>query len=178
MVSHAWNVIWISWIVFIVVWLIAALKVKPVETREGRVSNTSKRVIALFGAALLLGWHFGVRWLSARFISFSPSILLAGALMTIAGIGLAFWARYHLGQNWGVTGTVRVGHELIRTGPYAFLRHPIYVGIGVALAGTALAKGDWGALAGMLIIVLTFWSRARFESSFLVRRFGERGKQR
>lgn len=174
----AGSVISISWIVFIAVWVVSALKVKPVEAREGRVWNIARRVLTLFGAALLIGWPFRAEWLDARFIPHSSTLVLTGAVLTVAGMCLAFWARYHLGQNWGMTGTIRVGHELVRTGPYAFLRHPIYVGIGVALAGTALAMGKWGALGGALIIILTFWSRARFESAFLERRFGEEANRR
>ncbi|MGH9328142.1 MAG: methyltransferase family protein [Terriglobia bacterium] len=173
MAAQAGNVILISWIVFIVVWLIAALKVKPVETKENRASNVVRRVVALFGVALLFGWNSGLRRLDTRFIPLSSTTVLVGLVMTVAGICLAFWARYHLGQNWGMTGTVRVGHEWVRTGPYAFIRHPIYVGIGVALGGTALEMGRWGAMVGVVIIILTFWSRARAESSFLAGRFGD-----
>ncbi|MGH9468793.1 MAG: methyltransferase family protein [Terriglobia bacterium] len=91
---------------------------------------------------------------------------------------MAFWARYHLGQNWGAVPAIRVGHKLVRTGPYAFLRHPIYVGIGIAIAGTALARGEWGALIGALIIIAVFRIRARVESDLLARHFGEEANRR
>jgi protein-S-isoprenylcysteine O-methyltransferase Ste14 len=168
------RIIEVAWIAFLVVWAIAARTTKPIEKSEKPGWNLVLRLTTVAGVILLAGFDFGLRVLNERFVPVRPAIAEAGAAATIAGILLAFWARYHLGGNWGVSGTVRVGHELVRTGPYAFLRHPIYAGIDVALAGTALAIGRWGALLGAAMIILRFWWNARAESEFLARRFGQR----
>lgn len=57
---------------------------------------------------------------------YSPVVEWAGVLLTAAGVGMAFWARWHLGANWSGAVTLKEGHELIRTGPYRAIRHPIY----------------------------------------------------
>lgn len=167
------EVITAAWVAFLVVWLLAALKRKPVQERPSRLGYLGNRAGTAIGALLVFGWYFGMHGLSARFIPSSPSPVLAGAILTVAGIALAIWARYHLGQNWSAVPIIRVDHRLVRTGPYALMRHPIYVGVGVAIAGTALAKGEWGALIGALIIILMFRIRARAESALLTRHFGE-----
>lgn len=172
------EVITAAWVAFLVVWLLAALKRKPVQERPSRLGYVGNRLGTAIGALLVFGWYFGMHGLRARFVPPSPSLVLAGAILTVAGIALAIWARYHLGQNWGAVPIIRLDHELVRTGPYALMRHPIYVGVGVAVAGTALAKGEWGALIGALIIILMFRIRARAESALLARHFGEEATRR
>ncbi len=71
---------------------------------------------------------------------------IIGLILTALGIAFAFWARYSLGQNWSSKVTIKVEHELIRNGPYAYVRHPIYTGILLALVGTALAIAEWRAV--------------------------------
>ena len=68
------------------------------------------------------------------------SLILAviGTLVFACGIGLAVWARLHLGRNWGMPMTQRAEPELVTSGPYRFVRHPIYSGLLAAMLGTAL----------------------------------------
>jgi protein-S-isoprenylcysteine O-methyltransferase Ste14 len=75
-----------------------------------------------------------------------------GVGMTAIGIGFAFWARVHLGRNWGIPMSLREGHELVTSGPYVYVRHPIYTGLMLATIGTALAIG----LLGLVFFALSF----------------------
>lgn len=61
---------------------------------------------------------------------------VTATVLTAAGISFAIWARFYIGENWSSAVTIKVGHELIRTGPYAWVRHPIYCGLLLAIAGT------------------------------------------
>ena len=87
---------------------------------------------------------------------------------------MALWARWHLGTNWSATVTHKEGHELIRTGPYRSIRHPIYTGIMLAMIGSAVALGQVRGLIGAAILWLAFYVKARREESFLAQEFGER----
>ncbi|HYL46878.1 MAG TPA: isoprenylcysteine carboxylmethyltransferase family protein, partial [Candidatus Limnocylindrales bacterium] len=78
----------------------------------------------------------------------------------------------HLGKYWSAEVTIRSGHELIRTGPYAHIRHPIYTGILLALVGTVLVIGEYRALAALAIAVIGFVRKAKKEESFLEGQFG------
>jgi protein-S-isoprenylcysteine O-methyltransferase Ste14 len=98
----------------------------------------------------------------------------AGALLTGAGVGLAILARWHLGTNWSGTVTLKEGHELIRTGPYRAIRHPIYTGILLALLGTAIAFGEVRGLVAFAVAWGSFYFKARREEAFLTQEFGEK----
>ena len=69
-------------------------------------------------------------------------------MATWGGIGLALWARVHLGQYWSARITLKEDHQLIRTGPYARLRHPIYTGLDLAAIGSAVVIDHWRCAAG------------------------------
>ena len=92
--------------------------------------------------------------------------------MAIATSGSSGRARY-LGRNWGLTVTIREGHELITAGPYALVRHPIYTGLLLAFVGSAMARGEWRGVLAVAIASWTFWHRLRMEESWMRQQFGE-----
>ena len=84
-----------------------------------------------------------------------------------AGLAFAVWARAHLGRNWSGAVTVKQGHELVRSGPYAYLRHPIYAGLLAAVLGTALASGTVHAALAFAIIAAALLWKVRTEEAFM-----------
>ena len=101
----------------------------------------------------------------------------AGALVTAAGLGFTVWARIHLGRNWSGSVTLKQGHELVLTGPYALVRHPIYTGLLVAFAGTALARAEWRGVLAVLIAWAALGRKLRVEERWMAGNFGERYAQ-
>lgn len=165
---------WIGalWTLFGMYWLVSALKRKRTKQRETILQRLAY-VLPLLAAAYLLsqpGARYG--WLGARFVPYSPVVEWAGVLLTAAGVGMAFWARWHLGGNWSGAVALKEGHELIRTGPYRAIRHPIYTGILLALLGTAVTAGEVRALIAVGIAWISFYIKARREESFLAQEFG------
>ncbi len=98
---------------------------------------------------------------------------VAGVALTWAGITLALWARWHLGQYWSARITLKEDHQLIRTGPYKYFRNPIYSGLILASIGGALAIDRWRCLVGVILITLGYWIKARKEEAMLSVQFGE-----
>jgi len=98
---------------------------------------------------------------------------MLGALATAAGVAFAIWARRHIGRNWSGQITIRQEHELIRTGPYARIRHPSYTGLLLALAGTAIAIGEYRAIVAFAVIAIGFVVKAKREESLLTKEFGQ-----
>lgn len=162
-----------AWVVFLLYWFVSALRLKAAKRREP--AGERLVYVLLMAAAYVLVFNdaLSVGWLGKRFVPESARIGAVGAAVAFAGIALAIWARWHLGQNWSATVTLKEGHELIRTGPYRRIRHPIYTGMLVALAGTTLALGEYRGLIGLGIAVSAFFAKAKKEERYLVQEFGE-----
>ena len=67
---------------------------------------------------------------------------------TAAGVGLAIWSRLHLGRQWSAGVVVRADHELIATGPYSRIRHPIYTEMPLGMLGTAVVVVSGAGCSG------------------------------
>ena len=97
-----------------------------------------------------------------------PLIVLAVALCFF-GIALAIWARLHLGRNWSPAPALKEEHELVTSGPYRLIRHPIYTGIILAMLGSALASPAW--LVVLVIFTVMFVWRVHVEEKLMMQQF-------
>jgi protein-S-isoprenylcysteine O-methyltransferase Ste14 len=160
------------WLIFCVVWLIAALGVKKnIVARPAWVRLPARIAIA---AVVLLVF---VRRVDDRLLVASVAVLLAspvvaliGTLLCAAGIAFAMWARMVIGRNWGTPMTLKQGHELVTTGPYAYVRHPIYSGVLLAMFGSVLVMSLlW--IVVLLLNGLQFIYAARREEQLMLKTF-------
>jgi protein-S-isoprenylcysteine O-methyltransferase Ste14 len=156
--------LWSAWFVY---WVVSALSVKSTRRRESPVSRLSHVVPLLVGVALILGPRVPSQWLSLRLLPAGPPQVALGLVLLAVGLAFTVWARVYLGRNWSGMVTVKEGHELIRSGPYAYVRHPIYTGLLVALLGSAVACGELRALIGLGIVAGAFILKLRIEERFM-----------
>ena len=165
---------WIKalWLLFGAYWLVSALKRKKTKQRESILQRFGYMLPLVIGFYFLYEPQPVLLWLRNRFLPAGPGSEWTGVVLTAAGIGIALWARWHLGANWSGVVTLKEGHELIRTGPYRSVRHPIYTGILLGLLGTAITFGQVRALLAVVIAWLSFYVKARREESFLHQEFG------
>ena len=96
-----------------------------------------------------------------------------GAAVTVAGLLFAVWAREHLGRNWSRSVTIKQDHELITTGPYAVVRHPIYTGILAGFLGMAIAISQVRGFLVFVLIFLAFCIKFRMEEQWMRSQFGD-----
>ena len=166
MLSGTRLILWLWW-GWGLYWILSALRNKATQRRESLASRLA-HVLPLAVGAALIAWP-ARRWsaLAWRLWPTSLAAYWVGVALVIAGLGFAVWARVHLGGNWSGTVTVKQGHELIRSGPYAYVRHPIYTGLTTALLGTTLASGTLHAIIGLAIIVLAFVRKSGIEEGFM-----------
>ncbi|MGA8433019.1 MAG: isoprenylcysteine carboxylmethyltransferase family protein [Candidatus Sulfotelmatobacter sp.] len=161
------------WIVFVVYWAIGALKTRRTATKESFTSRYGILFLEIVGFVLLFSEDAEIGVLGQRVIARGDLAASTGVALTWAGIGIALWARWHLGQYWSARVTIKEDHKLIRTGPYARLRHPIYTGLDLAAIGSAIAIDRWRCVAGVCLIVVGYWIKARKEERMLTAQFGE-----
>jgi len=131
-----------AWIAFWIYWLVSASNSKESVPGGWRTRLTGVSVVAVFLiSGVLRGSGLAVH-----------NVILAviGALLFACGLALAVWARLHLGRNWGMPMTQRAEPELVTSGPYRFVRHPIYSGLLLAMLGTALVD----SLLGLIVVAV------------------------
>jgi len=162
----------VTWVLFLVVWVIAAIRTKKTHERASVGWRVAYGIPVLVGAYLMFASNPAFGRLYTHIIPRSAAVENVGLFLTVAGIALAIWARFYIGQNWSGNVTIKVGHELIRSGPYHWVRHPIYSGILVALCGTALAKGEAVGVISIALVWLGFLIKSRKEEEFMRKTFG------
>jgi protein-S-isoprenylcysteine O-methyltransferase Ste14 len=160
------------WILFAAYWLASALKRKRTKQRESIVHRLGYILPLVVVFYLLYNPRFSFEWLSTYFVPHTPGWQWAGVAVMVVGLGIACWARVHLGTNWSGVVTLKEGHELIRTGPYRNIRHPIYTGILIGFLGYAIVGGQVRGLVAMAAVWLSFFIKARREEKFLAQEFG------
>jgi protein-S-isoprenylcysteine O-methyltransferase Ste14 len=162
----------VVWILFFLYWQIKAANTKTTQRLEPAASRTLRVFIFLIAIVLLSATRIPLPWLYLQLwpVGFWPFWL--GAAVTIAGLLFAVWAREHLGRNWSRSVTIKQGHELITTGPYAVVRHPIYTGVLTGLLGTAIALSQVRGFIVFVLFFLAFWIKLRMEEQWMPSQFG------
>jgi protein-S-isoprenylcysteine O-methyltransferase Ste14 len=159
-------VIFAGWVAFWIYWLVAAGGVKEGRTQWSRFAGVRVAIILI----LLLLLHS--RALGHAKPDHNPWLQAVGLVAFLSGLAVAIWARVFLGQNWGMPMTEKVDPELVTTGPYGRVRHPIYSGIILATIGTTIAVSVYWLVAVVLIGAYFVFSALR-EERFMVTRFPE-----
>lgn len=139
-------VIGVGWLAFWGYWLISAGGAKPGQNRWLRFAGV--RVALL----LILLFLTQLKVLKGRDeVTHDPVLWGVGLAIFVLGLGLAVWARICLGRNWGMPMSTKADPELVTTGPYRTIRHPIYTGMILAMIGTALAVSLYWLIAVALL---------------------------
>jgi len=161
---------WLAWALY---WWISSRDVKA-EVRREPAASRAAHVIPLAIAALLLWWpRMDAPVLDLRYVPPGPGPFWIGAAVTAAGLLFCVWARLHIGRNWSGIVTLKEDHELVTSGPYALVRHPIYTGLLAALAGSAFARGDVRGVLAFVIAFVALWRKMGVEERFMEERFGD-----
>jgi protein-S-isoprenylcysteine O-methyltransferase Ste14 len=140
----------IGWAAFWIYWLVAALSMKRGRVPWGR----ELRIRALIVVVIIV--LIRLRAFRSYEVNTDPWRAGIGLVLFVLGLGFAIWARLHIGRNWGTPMSQKDDPELVASGPYRLVRHPIYSGILLAGVGTAVALSlEWlipMALAGVYFI--------------------------
>jgi protein-S-isoprenylcysteine O-methyltransferase Ste14 len=155
------------WIVFWIYWLAASVGTKASRTRSGSGAGIRVAVVLLLLAAIRSGVFRG-----HESTIDNPVLEGVGLAVFLSGLALAVWARIYLGRNWGTPMSQKVDAELVTTGPYRYVRHPIYSGIILGMIGTTVAISIYW-LAAVVLLGGYFVYSAAVEERNMVRLFPE-----
>lgn len=167
------------WAVFIVVWTVLAFSAKK-DVQSQRIDERE-----FHGMLFIAGIVFTLLPIHGPFrdaqglialamqpiVLDSPALQSASALTALAGLGIALWARLALGRNWSARVVVKDEHELVTTGPYAAIRHPIYTALILLFLATVLAVRAPFSILGLALIMLSFWIKLGAEEEMMSEAF-------
>ncbi|WP_322069097.1 methyltransferase family protein [Paraburkholderia bannensis] len=162
----------VPWLLWLAYWIATAQAVKSTARKEARSARTWQSLPLIAGGALVILPDPTLAALLPDLARLGP-VQFAGFATVVAGLLFSVWARVHLGANWSVSVTLKEGHELIRSGPYALVRHPIYTGCLVALVGSALIGETWRGAVGVVLIFASLAFKVRVEENWLTGHFGD-----
>jgi protein-S-isoprenylcysteine O-methyltransferase Ste14 len=162
------EIIWIGWLIS---WVAASFWSNRAQKRAATLETWSYRAAMIAGGVLLVPWT-GPLLGEKTIWSVSYPVICALAVLMLAGLALTWWARIYLGPLWSSVITRKEDHKIIDTGPYAFVRHPIYSGLIIALIATAAAEARLSGLLGAALVILGVWMKARTEERFLLTELG------
>lgn len=166
------QLLWLSavlWILFIGYWSAAAGNTGKTRTSES-VRSRQVHQLLMYGALVLA--FVRVPGLNGRWLPRSPWIIAAGFAIQLSSALLAIRARKHLGLNWSAEVASKVDHQLVRSGPYRLIRHPIYTGMLGMFVGTAVVSGELHGLTAVVLISVAYFRKIRLEEQNLSNVFG------
>jgi protein-S-isoprenylcysteine O-methyltransferase Ste14 len=162
--------LWLSWLAF---WALAARKTKETARQESTRSRLLHHLPLIAGGVVLASSHMLGPAMEARFHAHTFDWFLIGLALVVAGLAFSVAARIWLGRNWSGTVTLKKDHELIQSGPYSLVRHPIYTGLLLALMGTTIVIGRWRALAALPLLLAGIVYKINVEERFMRAQFGD-----
>lgn len=160
-----------AWVAIGLLWVAGAVTAKQPE----RIQTGGSRLLQILlasAAFYLIFRSTGSALLDRQVLPDSSAIAYAGLILTFAGIIFAGWARLMLGGNWSAVVTIKKDHTIVRRGPYAIVRHPIYSGGLLGLLGTAIVSGELRTLIALPVLFVAWWAKLRQEERFMTDRFG------
>lgn len=161
----------IFWLIWLAYWIASMFGNKPAVVQASWLWRFSALLVVV--AIVALWWNLP-EFFDRRLLPRSFSKALVGTILCGLGVAFSIWARAILGRNWSSNPTIKEGHELVQSGPYRFVRHPIYTGILLAIFGTSIASGKVGDLVLILAITLMLIVKLRLEESLMQQQFAEK----
>jgi protein-S-isoprenylcysteine O-methyltransferase Ste14 len=160
-----------AWVLFVAYWIYAAFSVKRTIRKEPVFSRSVVLVLVGSGSVLLFP-SVNNNPAASRLLPPNVVIDILACIAAVSGVITTIWARRTLAGNWSASVTLKEEHELVRTGPYRFVRHPIYTGFLLMTLAAALLSFGARGFAGLLLIVAGFWYKLRREEELMTAHFG------
>lgn len=166
------------WVIFVLYWVISAFAVKATAERRSFGSSLAYRVPCVAGGLLVAKFHHNPYLLNIPITPWTNFTVWLGPVVCVAGLGVALWSRWTLAGNWSSDVRFKQDHQLIRKGPYRFVRHPIYTGILMMCVAPAVQFGFLHCWLGFLMIGIGLWIKLKQEERVMSQHFPEYSEYR
>jgi len=166
------RVVLLCWMTFFVYWIVSSLRTKAIRERQSLWSALAHRLPVGLGYWLLAF----PKWpppMNVMIVPHADWFRFTGAAFCTGGLFVTIWARRTLAGNWSSDVTFKEGHELIRTGPYQFVRHPIYTGLLIMSLGAAADIGQLHSWLSIPVTAFGFWIKLKQEERLMLKHFPE-----
>ncbi|MGY8632268.1 isoprenylcysteine carboxylmethyltransferase family protein [Bradyrhizobium sp. 14AA] len=173
-----WTTAWptellaLIWLAFLLSWVGASFWQGRTKKQVMTLESQRYSLPILVGGILYTPWVAELLGWKPLWVPGNTGVTIA-AVLSVAGIAFAWWGRLHLGKFWSNTITHKEDHRVIDTGPYGFVRHPIYTGLIFGMLVTGVAIGLVTTILGAILISLGMWQKGRMEEVFLSKELGE-----
>src|SRR5579883_1040667 len=147
----ALRVSFVVWAAFIAIWVVAAFRVKRVQSSEPLSTALSYRMLTVLAFGLIAYSNRLGPIFSRPIVAQTRAVSLVAIGCSVVGLLVCIFARITIGTNWSSSVVVKKNHELVQKGPYGYVRHPIYTGILLMILADVLLNGRIG---GMLSFAL------------------------
>jgi len=164
------SIIPLCWFTFLLYWWITARQVKATAEKQSLESALEHRIPVLVSILFLMDEKLPYP-MNLMLISRAEWMLVAGIAICVFGLFVTIWARRTLAGNWSSDVTFKEGHELIKTGPYRFVRHPIYTGLLLMCLGTAIEIGRLRGFIALAVMAIGFWIKLKQEERLMLQHF-------
>ena len=162
----------LCWLILGCYWWYNSTRVKATVQAQSRPSRYLYLFFLLLGFIIVYSDQFALSILAYRLTPANHASGIAGTLICMAGIAFAIWARKTLGNNWSGDVTLKKGHDLVQSGPYKIVRHPIYTGFEIGILGVAVIVGQLKGLLGLSIVFAAHYYKTTMEEKLMYQQFG------
>ena len=166
------SIISACWIIFVLYWTVSAARAKVTAEHQSPASAMAHRIPVGLSFFLLIFRRLGPP-MNQLIIPHTPLAFVSGGVICVLGLLICLWARRTLAGNWSSDVTFKQNHELVRTGPYRFVRHPIYTGLLAMCLGTAIDAGQLRCWIALIFMGIGFWIKLSQEERLMLRHFPE-----
>jgi protein-S-isoprenylcysteine O-methyltransferase Ste14 len=167
-------ILFLCWDAFLLFWLVTAWRTKMKAYRQPREQRRAYSIPLIVGILLVAGVTRvspPLSFLTDPLVPPQPTSAWSAAALGVIGLALGIWARVSLGRNWSAAVTVKEQHELVTSGPYAFVRHPIYTALIVMFVGFGVLFESIEAWAGVALVSYSFWVKLKQEEALMLGQF-------
>jgi protein-S-isoprenylcysteine O-methyltransferase Ste14 len=158
------------WLIFVVIWFLSSFNTKAYAKRN--FQSWSVRFVIIVIILVLFDSPGSREYIVATAHAVPLGLQWLGVFFVVCGIGITIWARVYLGRNWGMPMSLKQDAELVTSGPYAYVRHPIYTGWMLAALGSTLVTIWWGI--PFIFFFIYFVYSAKAEEKIMLDEFGDK----